>query len=143
MGAAGSPPDSGGVVQLVVFGLLAAWYLVRVRRPGAVYHLVALAAMVWMVVAMPALMGVAAGADGASGHGHSHGAADAHPVAPALAGPAPEWMRLVTVAFVVVLCAAALAWVVAAARRAPVLRNDASVHVLMSLGMAGMLFALL
>jgi hypothetical protein len=79
-------------------------------------------------------------------------------------GPAPAWMHLVTVAFVVLLCAAALTWAAAALRRAPVLaaagalpagppapplllrsgtRLDAACHVLMSLGMAGMFLAML
>ncbi|WP_425570467.1 hypothetical protein [Pseudonocardia adelaidensis] len=51
-------------------------------------------------------------------------------------------MRLVTVAFVVLLGGAALAWASVAVRPSGA-RLDAGCHVLMSLGMAGMLLAML
>ncbi|QYN38342.1 DUF5134 domain-containing protein [Pseudonocardia sp. DSM 110487] len=125
---------AGGLAQLVVFGVLAVVFVARLLDPaeqrpaGSAYQLLMLAAMVWMLLAMP------------SSHGH-HG----HGAAPALT-------RLVTVAFAVPLCAAA----VALASRAPVLvpaaappgerrarRPDLAGHVLMSGGMAAMLLAML
>jgi len=152
-GWTGGPGTPGGSVQLVVFGLLAAWYLWCVLHAGGglrtagAYHLVVLAAMVWMVAAMPGLMGTSAAAGAASGaHAHHrHGVV----AAAATAGvPAPLWMRAVTVAVAVLLCAAAAAWTARAARPVlPALRTgprlDASCHVLMSLGMAAMLLAML
>jgi hypothetical protein len=130
------PDTAGGAAQLAVFGLLAVVFLVRVLDPaehppaGSGYQLLSLGAMVWMLLAMPA------------SHGH-HG----HGTAPALT-------QLVTVAFVVLLCATAF---VMASRRAPALagphragsetsvrpRLAAAGHVLMSGGMAAMLLAVL
>jgi hypothetical protein len=130
---------AGGLAQLVVFGVLAVVFVARLLDPaeqrpaGSAYQLLMLAAMVWMLLAMPA------------SHGH-HG----HSAAPALT-------QLVTVAFAVPLCAAAVAL---ASRRAPVLvpaaapppaeaqvsvgpRLDLAGHVLMSGGMAAMLLAML
>jgi hypothetical protein len=129
---------AGGLAQLVVFGVLAVVFVARLLDPaeqrpaGSAYQLLMLAAMVWMLLAMPS-------------HGH-HG----HGAAPALT-------QLVTVAFAVPLCAAAVAL---ASRRAPVLvpaaapppaeaqvsvgpRLDLAGHVLMSGGMAAMLLAML
>lgn len=126
---------AGGLAQLVVFGVLAVAFVVRLLDPaeqrpaGSAHQLLMLAAMVWMLLAMPA----------SHGH-HGHGAA-------------PALTQLVTVAFAVPLCAAAVALV---SRRAPVLvpaaappqecrggRLDLAGHVLMSGGMAAMLLAML
>jgi hypothetical protein len=136
-GWSAGPDTAGGAAQLAVFGLLAVVFLVRVLDPaehppaGSGYQLLSLGAMVWMLLAMPA------------SHGH-HG----HGTAPALT-------QLVTVAFVVLLCATAF---VMASRRAPApaagprrARSETSVgprlaaagHVLMSGGMAAMLLAVL
>jgi Domain of unknown function (DUF5134) len=174
-GWTGGPDTPGGVVQLAVFGLLSAWFLARVLRPdghrriGSVYHLLAMVAMVWMVAAMPGLMGMSAGSASASGaHEHDgHGAMGGMVGASGMAAPspAPPWMQVVTVTFVVLLGAAAVTCAARAVRAAqvPVLaapsgqaapqvegeprlrgpRLDASCHVLMSLGMAGMLLAML
>jgi uncharacterized protein DUF5134 len=128
---------AGGAVQLVVFGVLAVVFVVRLLEPaerqpaGSAYHLLVVGAMVWMLLAVP------------TSHEH-HGAA-------------PALTQLVTVAFVVLLCATAVALV---SRRARVLvpaagrqqaesetcidpRLDHAGHVLMSGGMAAMLLAML
>jgi uncharacterized protein DUF5134 len=137
---------AGGAVELGVFGLLAVVFVVRVLDPaehssaGSAHHLVVLAAMVWMVLSMPA-------SDGHHGHG-------------AEAGGAPALMQLVTVAFVVLLCATVFVPVARVSRYARVLvpaagphpaesetrvdpRLDRAGHVLMSGGMAAMLLAML
>jgi uncharacterized protein DUF5134 len=129
----------GGLAQLVVFGVLAVVFVVRLLDPaegrsaGSAYQLLMVGAMVWMLLAMPA----------SHGH-HGHGAA-------------PALTQLVTLAFAVPLCGAAVALV---SRRAPVLvpaaasprgesrtcvgpRLDLAGHVLMSGGMAAMLLAML
>lgn len=118
--------------QLVVFGVLAVVFVVRLlesaERPqaGSVHHLLTSGAMLWMVLATPAA------------HGKGHAAA------------APAVTQLVTLAFVVLLCASVVALV---PRRAPVLvaaaapatrtgsRLDVTGHVVMSGGMAAMLVA--
>jgi hypothetical protein len=162
-----APGSPGGVVQLAVFGLLSVWFLARVLRPdghrriGSAYHLVVLGAMVWMVAAMPRLMGMSAAPASHEHDGHGTAAGMAGMSDMAISSPAPLWMRVVTVAFVVLLGAAAVAWAATAFRPEPVpvpvasaghpaavgrpaLRPsfDASSHVLMSLGMAGMLLAM-
>jgi Domain of unknown function (DUF5134) len=125
----------GGLAQLVVFGVLAVVFVVRLLDPaegrsaGSAHQLLMLGAMVWMLLAMP------------GSHGH-HGQS-----------AAPALTQLVTVAFAVPLCGAAVALV---SRRAPVLvpaaappqaclgpRPDLAGHVLMSGGMAAMLLAML
>jgi hypothetical protein len=134
------PDTVGGAAQLAVFGLLAIVFLVRVLDPaehppaGSGYQLLSLGAMVWMVLAMPA------------SHGH-HGR-----------GTAPALTQLVTVVFVVLLCATAFVTVAMASRRSPVPaagphragsetsvspRLAAAGHVLMSGGTAAMLLAVL
>jgi len=132
------PDTAGGAAQLVVFGLLAVVFVVRVLDPalhpsaGSVQELLMLGAMLWMVLAMPA--------------SHGHHAPAGHAVT-----------QLVTVAFVVLLCATAFARV---SRRVPALvgvaaaqqgdsepcadsRLDVAAHVLMSGGMAAMLLAMI
>jgi Domain of unknown function (DUF5134) len=59
----GGPDSASGIVQVVVFGLFSLWFLpgtLRGSLPSGL-HLVSTAAMVWMVVAMPYLMGMAKG----------------------------------------------------------------------------------
>ncbi|TWF75682.1 uncharacterized protein DUF5134 [Pseudonocardia hierapolitana] len=130
------PGTSVGIVQLAVFGLLAAVFVLRVLRPvghgrgASANHLLDLVAMVWMLGAVPWLMG----ADHAS---HSHDLA-----------AVPVWMQVVTLAFLVLLGNAALASVVEEHRSSPdpagaVSRLDAAGRVLMSGGMAGMLLTML
>lgn len=111
------PDTAGGAAQLVVFGVLAVVFVVRVLDPaepssaGSAYHLLALGAMVWMVLSTPA----------------SHGPGG-HAAAPAVA-------QLISIAFVVLLCATPFARVLGASRGAA--------HVLMSGGMAAMLLVML
>jgi hypothetical protein len=130
------PGTSAGVAQLAVFGLLTAVFVRRVLRPAGpgrgagADHLIDLVAMVWMLGAVPWLMG----ADPAS---HSHDLA-----------AVPVWVQVVTLAFLVLLGNAALASVVEEHRGSPgpaaaVSRLDAAGRVLMSGGMAGMLLTML
>jgi hypothetical protein len=177
-GWTGGPGTGSGVLQLGVFGLLGLWFLARVLRPdghwlGTAYHLVVQVAMVWMVAAMPTLMGMGGGSTSApSGH-EGHGSSGALPGMGEMDGmghadPAPLWTQVVTLAFVVLLAGAAMAWAAAAVRPAvrpapvpvaagaagppacdpaPVRTTDrrlaAGCHLLMSLGMAVMLLAML
>lgn len=114
------PDTAGGTAQLVVFGVLAVVFVVRVLDPaeppsaGSAHHLLALAAMVWMVLSMPG--------------SHGHDVHDGHAAAPAVT-------QLITIAFVVLLCAMPFARAVGASRSLG--------HVLMSGGMAAMLLAML
>ncbi|MHA6618993.1 DUF5134 domain-containing protein [Pseudonocardia sp. DLS-67] len=111
------PDTAGGTAQLVLFGVLAVVFVVRVLDPaeppsaGSAHHLLALAAMVWMVLSTP------------GSHGH-----DGHSAAPAVT-------QLITISFVVLLCAMPFARAVGASRSLG--------HVLMSGGMAAMLLAML
>ena len=124
---------SAGIVQLTVFGLLTAVFVVRVlrsARPGRAAgagHLLDLVAMVWMLGAVPWLVG----ADAAS---HAHDLA-----------AVPVWVQVVTLAFLVLLGNAALASLVEehGGSAAPTSRLDAAGRVLMSGGMAGMLLTML
>jgi hypothetical protein len=127
-GLSGGPDSPAGTVQLVVFWLLALTVGVRVLDPGErprigdAHHLLMLGAMVWMVAGMPTAHGH---------HGHS---------------TAPGWWTLaITVAFVVLLCAAALALAIAPrpAGSGGHRRLDRAGHVLMSGGMAAMLLVML
>jgi uncharacterized protein DUF5134 len=132
------------------------------------YHLVMAAAMTWMVAAMPLMMGMSGGME-MSGHAGHHGSGEDmsgmagmdHSAAAALA---PGWVVGVSVVFVVLLLVAAGWWArravcaddpapgqdvvsggAVAIRTASALtvRADAGCHLLMSLGMAGMLVAML
>jgi uncharacterized protein DUF5134 len=127
-GLTGGPDSPGGTAQLVVFWLLALAFGVRVLDPGErprigdAHHLLMLGAMVWMVAGTP------------TSHGeHDHGAAPGW------------WTPAITVAFVVLLCGAALAPVTAPrpAGSGARPRLDLAGHLLMSGGMAAMLVAML
>lgn len=169
----GGPATPGGIVQILVFGGFTLWFAARTATPAAAhgrvagaYHLVTGAAMTWMVAAMPLMMGASmVGASGAAGGHAAHAGADAAGGAGALAPDAarPPWVTVVSLAFVVLLLVA-VAWSAAqlardgdaapldgpdagggtAVRTRPaVARTDAAAHLLMSLGMAGMLLAML
>lgn len=131
-------------------------------------HLVAMGvAMTWMVATMTVLMGHTGGG---SGHGGHHGAPSDTAVAPGAdvpVPPAPGWVLAVTMAFAVLFAVAGCSWAVRALRsggpaaapgtsggtvatRTEVVtqtrlsaRLDGLCHSLMSLGMAGMLVAML
>ncbi|GLZ54553.1 DUF5134 domain-containing protein [Actinomycetospora sp. NBRC 106378] len=149
---------TGGVLEVVAFGVLTVWFVRRLLLPAGherhveAYHAAMSATMVWMLAAMPALM--ASGDDAGS---HHHGGS---------AMPFPT--GAVTFVLVVVSLAAAAFWLVRIVRPVPgegcapaVLadagsvavaarpvvatvgsRLDAGCHLLMSLGMAGMLLAM-
>lgn len=185
----GDPATPRGIVQILVFGAFTLWFaartVTRTLGPSGAYHVVMGAAMTWMVVAMPLMMGTSTAGTSGGGHaGHGGAAADmgAEGAMGADAAPPPTWVTAVSLAFVVLLvvaagwCAARLARGGAEAlvdasdasdavdavdavdtvddtdaggggiaTRASVLttaRADAACHVLMSLGMAGMLVAM-
>jgi Domain of unknown function (DUF5134) len=200
----GGPDTASGLLQIVVFGLIGVWFLLHIAEPGSRhgrrvigYHIVMAAAMVWMVAAMPVLMGGSGasmtmsagggthgdhssmagmdGMDGMAGMSGAHG-----PGATAgtggMTGP-PVWALVVTVAFVALLVGAMALWssrlirpatphafrtealptgpagdaaTAVVARSAPpgvaILtepRLNAGCHLLMSLGMAAALLAML
>jgi hypothetical protein len=121
-------------LQIAVFAGLGMWFLARAtlvtggtghgRLPDT-DHAVTAAAMVWMVAAMPLIMGtsMAGMSDGASGGhaGHGGGAAGdgGMPGVGEMDGAAattPTWVLAVSVAFVVLLVAGAVFWAVRAWR---------------------------
>ncbi|NMO91334.1 DUF5134 domain-containing protein [Actinomycetospora sp. TBRC 11914] len=179
-GWTGEPAAATGVLQILVFGLFGIWALARLTVPEGGhsrategYHLVANAAMVWMVAAMPLIMPSAPSAPVATHH--EMAGMGAMPMPGSEAAPAastPTWVVAVTVAFAVLVLAGAALWAsrivrpvgpgccadgtpeiasggsvavaVAPARtRSTSGRLDACCHVLMSVGMAGTLLAML
>jgi hypothetical protein len=200
----GGPDTASGLLQIVVFGLIGVWFLIRTAVPGsghgrreAAYHLVMAAAMVWMVAAMPVLMGGSGGSMTMSAGGGTHGDHGSMAGMDGMAGMTgmsgapgpggmadtggmaspPVWALVVTVAFVALLVGAMALWssrlirpatphasrtealptgpvgaaaTAVAARPAPSgialmtgPRLDAGCHLLMSLGMAAALLAML
>lgn len=165
----GGPTSPSGVLQIVVFGAATVWFALRALTPGhpravAGYHVVMNAAMVWMVAAMPQIMGMSMSGDPSGGHHHGGSSSAAGSVAIAT----PAWVAAVTWLFAGLLLVTAVLWalrvrrpaaadcagqgpdeiaggVAVAARPATGLgaRLDAGCHLLMSLGMAGMLVAML
>jgi hypothetical protein len=186
-GLGGGPNSPSGVLQILVFGLLGLWFLLRTVRPRdghpgrteSTYHLVLAVAMAWMVLAMPALMGGSttgmADMPGMTGTEHAaHGGSAHGPDGPGILGSSPSgWTTTISVLLVVLLAAAALLWTSRALRPLPATRSevagadhrtsagtatlvaptvvdrllaprlDAACHLLMSLGMAAMLLAML
>lgn len=140
-GWTGGPGSPSGMVQVGLFGLFALWFVagaVGGSIPNGL-HATNAAAMVWMVVAMPELMGM---------------------------GTHTTWTTAVTVLFTALLVATAWVWiyravaartddaapiadatgtvaVLTAARRPVAARVDACCHALMSLGMGAMLVTML
>ncbi len=112
----GDPSSPTGLLQIVVFGLFGIWFLARLTVPegdhsraNEGYHLVTNAAMVWMVAAMPQIMGEEKSASDAAAH---HGMAGMAGMAmPASTPPsAPGWVVAVSGVFVVLLVAGAVLW---------------------------------
>ncbi len=184
-GWSGGPSSGSGIILLALFGVLTVWFLGRAAARTAdhgpslsVYHMVVCASMVWMVAAMPQLMGMPEMGSMAGGHAghHADGAAAAVEPSIAMGAPAPTWMVVTSWVFIVLLAAAGLVWVGRAVRPLPIEpdaeptdpggradgavavavrpsstrlvhlvgpRADAWCHVLMSVGMAAMLLAML
>lgn len=185
-GWSSGPGSNSGIVQILVFGLLTAWFaghlLARDSRHGrsvTAYHLIMNAAMVWMVAAMPLLM-AGMSADDATGGGHHDdmadmpGMSDASASSAAHAATTPGWATAVSLVLAAALAVFALSWawraargdahpahthdgntvasivggggVALAVRPTRVLRTgarlDSCCHLLMSLGMASMLFTM-
>jgi Domain of unknown function (DUF5134) len=162
---------------VAVFGLFAAVFLARAVASGAAvmptdrrtrmmfgYHALVMAAMTWMVAALPLL-----GHDhfaGAGGSGHEHGGSDNAQGVHTPVGEAKLWAVVVMVVLAVALAACAVAWVAAAMRSGATVvvgagrampetstptamaahavgdRRARWWHALMSVGMAGMLLAM-
>lgn len=139
-GWSGGPDTGSGVVQLVVFGAFALVFAVLAARARGVAsvlsraaHALMAAAMVWMVAAMPLLMGHGARATGAAeagGHaGHGAAATDtagmagmdmsggmAGTTAGGAPAPAPNWAIVVNTVLAVLLAVAAVRWALGAVR---------------------------
>ena len=133
---------AGSVVQSLVFtsfavlcgrDLFAATE--RVGKVDAAAHLAMNAAMVWMLLSMPLLMGTMA-AGGGSGH-HHDGAAMDHSMDMS-SMTTPGWATAVTVVVIAVMLASA-GWWLSRLVRAPDQRRHALCHLGMSVGMAVML----
>ncbi|TDV44267.1 DUF5134 domain-containing protein [Actinophytocola oryzae] len=161
----GGPETTGGRAQIVFFGAFTIWFVYRAATHSRLtngYHFVMAAAMTWMVAAMPLMMGTSGGSSGGGGH-HGSAAPSEMPGmdGPATVTPTPGWVTAVTIGFAVLLPAAAGWWalrvlrtdeearpassggVATLAPAVPRVRIDVGCHVLMSLGMAGMLVAML
>jgi hypothetical protein len=172
VGWTGGPGTPRGIVQLVVFGAFTLYFVARAvsgtpehGRVAAAHHVVMSAAMTWMVTAMPQMVGMSmAGGGEHVQHGGADEAAGAGAMEPAAA--APGWVTAVSVVFVALLLIAACWWVARLLRGddadavdaadgvggtatqtsvsvSTLARVDTAVHVLMSIGMAGMLVAML
>ncbi len=177
-GVTGGPTTPGAVLQIVVFTVLTAWFVRRVllpptghRRLVESYHAAMCAAMVWMVAAMPQIMGTSMSGDGGGGHHHG-GSGSGATMVPVVT---PGWVTGLTWAFAVVSLAAAAFWLLrvvrpvgrgcgpapegfpdagsgpvavatrpagTALRTAVGPRLDAGCHLLMSVGMAVMLLVM-
>jgi hypothetical protein len=112
-GWTGGPATASGIVQLVVFGLFAIWFLAGAVAGSATagLHLVAAAAMVWMVGAMPLLMGVPDPSDAESGMAGMPGMGDSAIPMPSMEPNAPPaWAVSLTVLFALLLVLTAALW---------------------------------
>lgn len=121
-------------LQIVVFGGFGVWFLHLAVLGGRgsghgrlpdIDHAVTAAAMVWMVAAMPVIMGMSmtasgGGSGGHAGHGgHGSGGGAAGGAMAGMSGMAtatPAWVVGVTVAFVALLAVGAVFWAVRAWR---------------------------
>ena len=111
---------TGNAAQIVLFTVLAGYFLTRLpvgrrTRPGGCpapgFHLLMCSSMVWMLAAMPLLIGGLA-TDSAGGHMHDMpmGGADAAGQDGQPPSATPAWAVVVTVALSVALLAAAGYW---------------------------------
>lgn len=148
------PGTLGTAVQAIALGLFALALLGYATRRGLARgtriamaaHLAGNAAMIWMLVAMPWLMGHSiAGAPAAEGQHAGHGGSTAAGGASEMAMPmgTPGWMTAVSLGLAVLLAVAAIGWL-AHRHRARELRagDDWShriCHAAMFGGMAAML----
>ena len=118
---------AGNAAQIVLFTVLAGYFLTRlpVGRSGARlggcpapgFHLLMCLSMVWMVAAMPLLMGgMPAGSAGGHMHDMPMGGADSAGQDGQPPAPTPSWAVVVTVAMSVALLAAAAYWLRRAVR---------------------------
>jgi hypothetical protein len=132
----------GTWVQVVIFAAFAAlmlWGLPALHtaadRIGSVGHVLLNAAMIWMLLAMPLLMGHPMSGSGDPHAGHHGGSMDSMPMEMT---PTPVWATAVNWAAVVVSAVVALWWLVHLIRDRGH-RLHAVCHLLMGAGMAIML----
>lgn len=132
---------AGTWIQVALFALFGAVMLLGLpavhgvsERVGVVSHVVLNAAMIWMLLAMPLLMGHAMGgsADAHAGH-HGSGGGDEMEKA-----PTPTWAEVVNWG-AVVFSAVVAAWWLVRLYRDPAHRAHSACHLLMAAGMALML----
>lgn len=109
------------VVQVVVFALFAVSFTVelvahgRTRTPGHDVialgsHLVMACAMIWMVVAMPALMGMSLSGSSGGGHAGHAGHASSGSGEVAAVAPAATWIVVVNLVFVATQLLTGVLW---------------------------------
>lgn len=130
----------GSWVQAGAFALLGAGLAaLSVRATPAVHgvdglsHVLLNAAMVWMLLAMPLLMGTGPSASGGGHHQHHGGGTEAaHQVS-----ATPGWVSATNTVAIAISAAVALWWAVRAVRGHH--RLHALCHLLMGAGMAAML----
>lgn len=126
-GWSGGPESGSGVVQLAVFGTFTLVFATLAARArgflgvvGPAAHSLMATAMVWMVAAMPVIMGHGATSDaGGDGHGgHAgHGAATTEVSStPLVAEPTPIWATVLNGVIAALLLAAGLFWALRAVR---------------------------
>lgn len=134
---------AGTWIQVAIFALFGAVMLLGLpavhavgERVGVVSHVVLNAAMIWMLLAMPLLMGHAMGgpADAHAGH---HGGGGGDEMATEMA-PTPAWAAGVNWG-AIVLSAVVAAWWLVRLFRDPAHRAHSACHLLMAAGMALML----
>lgn len=132
---------AGTWVQVTTFALFGVLMLIglpsvlrTVDRVGLASHVVLNAAMIWMLLAMPLLMGHAMGSS-TDAHAAHHGSGDAMAV---VMTPTPGWVAVVNWV-AVVLSAVVAVWWLERLFRAPSHRVHSACHLLMAAGMALML----
>ncbi|MDN5686871.1 MAG: DUF5134 domain-containing protein [Brachybacterium sp.] len=133
----------GTWVQVTIFaffGVLMLLGLPTVRgigeRIGTAGHVALTAAMIWMLLAMPLLMGHAVGSSGDAHAGHHGGGSDGAAAMDMI--PTPAWASGVNWA-AVVLSAVVSAWWLGRLLGHPAHRVHSACHLLMGAGMALML----
>lgn len=130
----GGPDTRSGLLQIVVFGFFALWFgHALIRRLGhdrvaQSSHLTMAGATVWMVAAMPVLMGVTASPSGVGGHaghgGHGSSSDAGAGLAPGPAAAPPAVAVAATVVFAALLVGFAVVASVRALRSGAAARRD-------------------
>ncbi|MFJ6044881.1 DUF5134 domain-containing protein [Brachybacterium paraconglomeratum] len=134
---------AGTWIQVALFALFTVVMLLGLptvhgvsERVGVVNHVVLNSVMIWMLLAMPLLMGHAMGGS-ADAHAGHHGGGTGDEMAMEMA-PAPAWAEAVNWG-AVVLSAVITTWWLVRLLRDPGHRAHSACHLLMAAGMALML----